>query len=53
MLTGKALPKLVPSFSRRRIRLGVSHSGSASSWSAPSKDERSQGGGKPQKGKRR
>lgn len=37
MLTGKAVPKLVPSFMRRRIRLGVAHHGAPSGWTAPTK----------------
>jgi hypothetical protein len=36
MNLGKARLKL--SLSNRRIRLGVSHQGSASSWVAPTKD---------------
>ena len=52
MLTGKAAPKLAMSFNRRRIRLGITHHGAASSWSAPSKDD-SATRAKPQKGKRR
>jgi hypothetical protein len=35
---GKAVPKLVPSFSRRKIRLGVAHHGAPSSWTAPAKE---------------
>jgi hypothetical protein len=38
MHLGKAVPKLVPSFSTRRIRLGVSHSGVPSRWVAPVKE---------------
>jgi hypothetical protein len=37
MHSGKA-PKLAPSFMRRRIRLGISHHGSPSAWTAPAKD---------------
>jgi hypothetical protein len=36
MQLGKAVPKM--SFSTRRIRLGVSHHGSPSRWTAPAKD---------------
>ena len=36
MQLGKAAPKM--SFSTRRIRLGVSHHGSPSRWTAPTKD---------------
>ncbi len=36
MQLGKAVPKM--SFSTRRIRLGVSHHGSPSRWTAPVKD---------------
>jgi hypothetical protein len=32
------LPKLALTCSRRRIRIGVSHHGSASTWTAPAKD---------------
>ena len=35
---GKARPALSLSFNTRRVRLGVSHSGSASSWVAPTKE---------------
>jgi hypothetical protein len=38
MNLGKSASKLSVSFSQRRIRLGVSHSGGASSWVAPAKD---------------
>ncbi len=38
MTFGKAVPKLVPSFMTRRIRLGVAHHGAPSGWIAPSKD---------------
>jgi hypothetical protein len=38
MTLGKARPKFALSFSTRRIRLGVSHSGAPSSYIAPSKD---------------
>jgi len=36
MQLGKAVPKM--SFATRRIRLGVSHHGSPSRWTAPVKD---------------
>lgn len=36
MQLGKAVPKM--SFSTRRIRLGVSHHGSPSRWTAPVKE---------------
>jgi hypothetical protein len=51
MTFGKAVPKLVPSFMTRRIRLGVAHHGAPSGWVAPTKDtavERT----KPQKKRR-
>ena len=38
MTFGKAVPKLVPSFMTRRIRLGVAHHGAPSGWVAPTKD---------------
>jgi hypothetical protein len=38
MLLGKARPKLALSFSTRRIRLGITHNGTASAWAAPVKD---------------
>ncbi|MGE0547541.1 MAG: hypothetical protein AB7R00_10805 [Kofleriaceae bacterium] len=38
MQFGKAAPKLALSCSRRRIRLGVSHHGNPSAWTAPTKD---------------
>jgi hypothetical protein len=38
MNLGKARLKLSVSLSRRRLRLGVSHNGSAGSWVAPTKD---------------
>lgn len=38
MLIGKAVPKLMPSFATRRIRLGVAHHGAPSGWVAPTKD---------------
>jgi hypothetical protein len=38
MHLGKAVPKLVPSFSRRKIRLGVAHHGAPSRWTAPVKE---------------
>ncbi len=38
MHLGKSAPKLVPSFSTRRIRLGVSHHSAPSRWTAPAKD---------------
>jgi len=37
MHPGKA-PKLALTFQRRRIRLGISHHGSPSAWTAPAKD---------------
>jgi hypothetical protein len=36
MISGKPRPKI--SWSNRRIRLGVSHHGAPSTWSAPVKD---------------
>jgi hypothetical protein len=39
MNLGKARPKLSLSFASRRIRLGVSHHGAPSSWTAPVKDQ--------------
>jgi hypothetical protein len=38
MTFGKAVPKLAPSFTTRRIRLGVAHHGAPSGWVAPAKD---------------
>lgn len=38
MTPGKAVPKLVPSFMRRQIRLGVSHAPAPSRWTAPTKE---------------
>jgi len=38
MTFGKAVPKLAPSFTTRRIRLGVAHHGAPSGWVAPTKD---------------
>jgi hypothetical protein len=38
MLLGKARPKIALSFSTRRIRLGVAHHGTPSTYIAPSKD---------------
>jgi len=38
MHLGKAVPKLQPSFMRRRIRLGVAHHGAPSAWQAPAKE---------------
>ena len=52
MLIGKALPKLVPSFSRRKIRLGVAHHGAPSRWTAPVKDVAAERTGKVQKKRR-
>lgn len=52
MHLGKAVPKLVPSFSRRRIRLGVAHHGAPSRWSAPVKDVATERTGKVQKKRR-
>jgi hypothetical protein len=52
MHLGKAVPKLVPSFSRRRIRLGVAHHGAPSRWTAPVKDVAAERPGKPQKKRR-
>lgn len=40
MNLGKGRLKLSLSTARRRIRLGVSHQGGASSWVAPAKDDR-------------
>jgi hypothetical protein len=39
MHLGKSAPKLVPSSSRRKIRLGVAHHGAPSQWTAPAKAE--------------
>ena len=52
MYLGKAAPKLVPSFSTRRIRLGVSHSGTPSRWVAPAKEVAVERSGKVQKKRR-
>lgn len=38
MTFGKAVPKLLPTFMTRRMRLGVAHHGAPSGWVAPSKD---------------
>jgi hypothetical protein len=38
MHLGKAVPKLVPSFMRRRLRLAVAHHGAPSAWTAPTKE---------------
>jgi hypothetical protein len=51
MQFGKAPLKLVPSFSRRRIRLGVAHHGAPSSWAPQSKETQTERG-KPQKKRR-
>ncbi|MFN0253068.1 MAG: hypothetical protein ACKV2T_39710 [Kofleriaceae bacterium] len=51
MQFGKAPLKLVPSFSRRRIRLGVAHHGAPSSWAPQSKETQIERG-KPQKKRR-
>jgi len=40
MHLGKARPKIALSFSRRLIRLGVAHHGAPSTYTAPSKDDR-------------
>jgi hypothetical protein len=37
MVLGKPRPKI--SWSSRRIRLGVSHHGTASNWTPPAKDQ--------------
>ncbi|MBL0218198.1 MAG: hypothetical protein IPQ07_30490 [Myxococcales bacterium] len=52
MHLGKAVPKLVPSFSTRRIRLGVSHSGVPSRWVAPAKETPAERPGKAKKQRR-
>jgi hypothetical protein len=53
MNLGNGRLKLSVSTARRRIRLGISHQDSATSWVAPSKD-RDQGRRDPRgKGKRR
>jgi hypothetical protein len=39
MVVGKPRPKI--SWSSRRIRLGVAHHGTPSSWTPPSKDQAS------------
>ena len=52
MHLGKSVPKLVPSFSRRKIRLGVAHHGAPSRWSAPVKDVATERTGKVQKKRR-
>ncbi len=51
MQFGKARPQLVPSFSRRRIRLGVAHHGAPSAWAPQTKDTQIERG-KPQKKRR-
>lgn len=38
MHLGKSAPKLVPSFMRRKIRLGIAHHGAPSQWTAPAKE---------------
>ena len=40
MTFGKTRPKLAMSFTTRRIRLGVAHHGAPSTYTAPSKDNR-------------
>ena len=50
MQLGKASLKLVPSFSRRRIRLGVAHHGAPSAWAPQSKEAQVER--KPQKKRR-
>jgi hypothetical protein len=54
MTLGKARPKLLMSWSSRKLRLGVSHHGTASSWTAPTKDAApaENRGGKAQKKRR-
>jgi hypothetical protein len=49
MNLGKGRLKLSLSMSSRRIRLGVSHQGSAGSWVAPTKDRDAQ---RPRPGKK-
>ena len=53
MNLGKGRLKLSLSTARRRIRLGVSHNGSAGTWVAPTKDVGSGPHQRPGKGKRR
>ncbi|MDB4962366.1 MAG: hypothetical protein JWP01_2365 [Myxococcales bacterium] len=53
MTFGKAVPKLVPSFMRRRIRLGVAHHGAPSGWVAPTKDTATEQTGPTKQKKRR
>jgi hypothetical protein len=36
---GKAVPKLSMSFQTRRIRLGITHHGAPSAWTAPAKPD--------------
>jgi hypothetical protein len=50
MNLGKGRLKLSLSTAHRRIRLGVSHSGSASSWVAPVKDREAE---RPRQNKKR
>jgi hypothetical protein len=52
MNLGKGRLKLSLSMTSRRLRLGVSHQGSASSWVAPAKD-RDANRARPGKQKRR
>ena len=52
MHLGKAVPKLVPSFSRRRIRLGIAHHGAPSTWVAPVKEVTAERPGKVSKKRR-
>ena len=49
MTLGKARPKFALSYTTRRIRLGVTHSGAPSTYMAPSKDQPAQ----PTPGKKR
>lgn len=49
MNLGKGRLKLSLSMSSRRLRLGVSHQGSAGSWVAPTKDRDTQ---RPRPGKK-
>jgi hypothetical protein len=50
MLIATKRPKLGVSFTTRRLRLGVSHTGTATSWQAPTKEVSER---KPEKKQRR
>ena len=51
MNLGKSVPKLVPSFARRRLRLAIA--GTPASWAGPAKDTTVLRGKQPQAAKRR